>query len=157
MPGSLQSILEEAAANGVQQLACNGCWQEDWARVAAAARSHPQAVVANFGVHPWWVPRRSPDWLQQLRRMLLEHPQAGLGEVRLLAPSSVCHAALPACTPSVFALQQQNHLQEQCLRHAACSVGWTGGRGRQRETGRCSCKCLSSSCSLLRSSSGQCR
>ena len=92
MPGSLQSVLEEAAASGVQQLACNGCWQEDWGRVAAAARSHPLAVVANFGLHPWWVPQRSHDWLQQLRRMLVEHPQACLGEVR--QPAS---ASGPAC------------------------------------------------------------
>lgn len=79
---SLDAVLSEAAAAGVRQLACNGCWQEDWPAVAAAAAAHPGTVVPNFGLHPWWVPRRSADWLQQLRRMLEAQPHAGLGEVR---------------------------------------------------------------------------
>ncbi len=81
MPDSLQNVLAEAAGHGVQQLVCNGCWQEDWGRVAAVARAHP-AVLPQFGLHPWWVERRSPDWLQQLRQVLMAHPYAGLGEVR---------------------------------------------------------------------------
>lgn len=79
---TLDHLLSEAAAAGVRTLAVCGCWQEDWGRVAAAAAAHPAAIVPNFGLHPWWVPRRSPDWLQQLRAALQEHPHAGLGEVR---------------------------------------------------------------------------
>ncbi len=78
---SLDAVLSEAAEAGVHQLACNGCWQEDWGAVAAAAAAHPGSVVANFGLHPWWVGRRSSEWLQQLRQMLEQHPHAGLGEV----------------------------------------------------------------------------
>lgn len=48
--GPLDALIEEAAAAGVHQLACNGCWQEDWGHVAAAAAAHPQAVLANFGL-----------------------------------------------------------------------------------------------------------
>lgn len=101
LPGSLDEVLQEAAANGVQQVACNGCWQDDWQAVAAAAAAHP-AVVPNFGLHPWWVPRRSPDWLEQLRRFLETHPQAGLGEVGLggeLAAASAPWAGLPRVWP----------------------------------------------------------
>ena len=94
----LHEILEEAAAAGEQQVACNGCWQEDWGRVAAIAARHPAAVVPNFGLHPWWVPRRSPDWLKRLRQMLEQHPHAGLGEVRRpccmhAVPPALCRAA----------------------------------------------------------------
>lgn len=78
---SLEEVLSEAAAAGVRQVSCNGCWQEDWAAVAAAAAAHPGTIVPSFGLHPWWVPSRSPDWLQQLRRLLEQHLHAGLGEV----------------------------------------------------------------------------
>ncbi|KAL4447365.1 hypothetical protein ABPG77_007398 [Micractinium sp. CCAP 211/92] len=95
---ALQHVLQESAAAGVTYLSCNGCWQEDWERVAAAAAAaaepplaegphgsvHQQpSVIPNFGLHPWWVPRRSHDWLQRLRRMLEAHPSAGLGECGL--------------------------------------------------------------------------
>lgn len=94
---AMQHVLQEAAAAGVTHLSCNGCWQEDWERVAAAATPAPgelppaaspqgsdhqqPIIVLNFGLHPWWVPQRSPDWLRQLRQMLEAFPSAGLGEV----------------------------------------------------------------------------
>ncbi|KAL4858558.1 putative metal-dependent hydrolase YabD [Chlorella vulgaris] len=82
--GTLQDVVQQAASNGVQQLACNGCWAgDDWARVAAAAAEHPAAIVPNFGLHPWWLAQRSPGWLKQLREMLVAYPRAGLGECGL--------------------------------------------------------------------------
>lgn len=84
LPDSLEAIIAEAAETGVQQLVCNGCWQEDWGRVAAAA-ARSAAVLPQFGLHPWWVARRSPDWLQRLRQALVAHPHAGLGEVCMFA------------------------------------------------------------------------
>ena len=97
-PSSLEEVLQEAADGGVQQLACNGCWQEDWGRVAALAALHPTAIVPNFGLHPWWLGQRSPDWLQQLRSMLEEHPSAGLGEVCMRsAPAAGAGQVLSRC------------------------------------------------------------
>ncbi|KAL4443511.1 hypothetical protein ABPG75_011248 [Micractinium tetrahymenae] len=95
---ALQHVLQEAAAAGVTHLSCNGCWPDDWERVAAAAAAASvppaaadqqcqaqlqPAIIPNFGLHPWWVPRRSPDWLGRLRCMLEAHPSAGLGECGL--------------------------------------------------------------------------
>lgn len=78
----LEGILADAAANGVTRFAVNGCCPADWARVLEIAGRHP-AVTPNLGLHPWWVPGCSGgDWLSRLRALLLENPQAGLGEVR---------------------------------------------------------------------------
>lgn len=88
---SLLELLEEVASAGVQRLALNGCWQGDWGMVLELAHAHPGRLVPNVGLHPWWVHRRSPDWLQQLRALLLDNPSCGLGEVRW---------GLCCCTPS---------------------------------------------------------
>jgi TatD DNase family protein len=34
-------------------------------------------------VHPWYVKEQPPDWIEQLRALLLRHPEAGVGEVGL--------------------------------------------------------------------------
>ncbi len=112
---ALQHVLQESAAAGVTYLSCNGCWQEDWERVAAAAAAaaepalaegphgsvHQQPIVVpNFGLHPWWVPRRSHDWLQRLRHMLEAHPSAGLGEVSSGWPAGVWAYCCERCIAS---------------------------------------------------------
>ena len=114
--------LRKAAEVGVAALACNGCWQDDWARVAelcadgggssggggasssgSSSGAALPTVVPNFGLHPWWVARRSPDWLERLRAALLAHPTAGLGEVRRRAGRRHTHVrcwqVLSRCLP----------------------------------------------------------
>ncbi|KAK9815184.1 hypothetical protein WJX73_010258 [Symbiochloris irregularis] len=79
---SLQQIIEASLACGLQHLGCNGCCEDDWDQVHNIATEHP-AVIPNFGLHPWWVPRRSASWLDNLKKKLLEVPSAGLGECGL--------------------------------------------------------------------------
>ncbi|TVT99701.1 hypothetical protein EJB05_54901, partial [Eragrostis curvula] len=58
------------------------CAQKDWHLVKQMAVHHP-AVVPCFGLHPWWVPERSPDWMDSLRRFFSETPEAAVGEIGL--------------------------------------------------------------------------
>ena len=60
----------------------NGTSEDDWPAVAALAAAHPW-VLPSFGLHPWKVPARSPQWLDELRRHLDAHPGAGVGEIGL--------------------------------------------------------------------------
>ncbi|XP_052153773.1 uncharacterized protein LOC127771867 isoform X2 [Oryza glaberrima] len=46
------------------------------------AEEYP-SVVPCFGLHPWWVPERSPDWMDSLRRFFSETPEAAVGEIGL--------------------------------------------------------------------------
>ena len=92
--GSLPSIITAATASGISNFIVNGCWPGDWHRVEKLASQYPGVIIPQFGLHPWWVARRherdateksetSSDWLQALRRILIKHPHAGLGECGL--------------------------------------------------------------------------
>lgn len=79
--GQLEAVLGRAATAGVARMFCNGTREEDWPRLLALARAHP-AIVPFFGLHPWFVADRSPEWLDRLREYLALRP-AGLGEIGL--------------------------------------------------------------------------
>lgn len=75
-------ILAEARAHGVTRMLVNGTCEQDWPQVEQLARTHPQILPA-FGLHPWQVPKRSPNWLQTLRQFLEKNPKASIGECGL--------------------------------------------------------------------------
>lgn len=76
-------MLEDAASVGVSHFAVNGCFPGDWDRVDDLVKrySHGNVLVANYGLHPWWIGRQQEGWIEDLRRRLEAHPRAGLGEV----------------------------------------------------------------------------
>ena len=78
----LPAILHELPLIGITQAVVNGTREADWPAVAALARAHPW-IVPSFGLHPWHVATRSPDWLAQLRDHLDAHPGAAIGEIGL--------------------------------------------------------------------------
>ena len=76
------AIFESLRTLDLRGAVVNGTREEDWGAVAALAREHSW-ITPSFGLHPWHVPQRSPDWLDALRRALDEHPRAGIGDVGL--------------------------------------------------------------------------
>ncbi|CAL5069514.1 unnamed protein product [Urochloa decumbens] len=76
------ALIRAATASGVARFAVNGTSEKDWHLVKQMADDHP-AVVPCFGLHPWWVPERSPDWMDSLRRFFTETPEAAVGEIGL--------------------------------------------------------------------------
>lgn len=75
-------ILAEARQEGVTAMLVNGTCEQDWSEVEELAHRHPE-VIPSFGLHPWQVPERSPNWQAGLREFLLRNPQAALGECGL--------------------------------------------------------------------------
>lgn len=70
----------------------NGTAENDWADVAALAAenewSHPEAatrlaVLPSYGLHPWNVGNRSPEWQAALAERLRADFRAGVGEIGL--------------------------------------------------------------------------
>lgn len=77
----IHALIERAAAAGVGCLVCNGTSEDDWAEVREVALADSR-VVPCFGVHPWYTPRRSDEWLSVLEEFLLSMP-SGVGEIGL--------------------------------------------------------------------------
>jgi TatD DNase family protein len=80
--GGRQSELLAACANaGIARMVVNGACESDWPQVLALARQN-EIVLPSFGYHPWYLPERTPDWLQNLKKILDEVPGA-IGEIGL--------------------------------------------------------------------------
>ncbi len=75
-------ILAEHRANGWGASVVNGTCEADWPRVKELARSFPDQVIASYGLHPWFVKERSPNWLDTLSEYLSSQ-QLCIGECGL--------------------------------------------------------------------------
>lgn len=82
LAGQLDAVIDRARTAGVSFMVCCGASEPDWTPVADLAAKHA-GVFPSFGLHPWYVMKRSPRWLETLRRMLDEHLSAGVGEIGL--------------------------------------------------------------------------
>lgn len=75
-------IVKEVPEAGIGEMIVNGSCEEDWPQVAELAKKHAWVRPA-FGLHPWYVKERSPQWLEKLREHLVTHPRAVVGETGL--------------------------------------------------------------------------
>jgi TatD DNase family protein len=67
---------------GVAGVVVNGTAEADWPAVAELARGFAW-VRPSFGLHPWQVKARGPEWLARLREWLGLFPHAVVGEIGL--------------------------------------------------------------------------
>jgi TatD DNase family protein len=81
--GQAAAVLARARAAGVGRVLCCGTAVSDWPAVADLAARWPDMILPAFGLHPWFIADRSPDWLEALRRQLEAHPLAVVGEIGL--------------------------------------------------------------------------
>lgn len=78
----IDAVMTRARAAGVVRMGVKGCCEADWPRVAEIAKAH-EGVHPAFGLHPWFIADRSPAWLGTLEALLVQYPQAGVGEIGL--------------------------------------------------------------------------
>lgn len=71
-----------ARKKGLSRAVVNGSREEDWQSAADFCREHPWALPA-FGMHPWRLQGRTPEWEAKLRAALERHPGASVGETGL--------------------------------------------------------------------------
>jgi len=74
-------FLADHARLDILGMVVNGTQESDWPAVGRLARENP-AVIPSFGLHPWRVAGRSPDWLADLESRL-EPGAAAIGEIGL--------------------------------------------------------------------------
>lgn len=77
----LPGVVEALRRIGLTRAVVNGTREADWDRVAALAEAHPW-VIPSYGLHPWHLPERSPQWRERLTE-LVSTGRAAIGEIGL--------------------------------------------------------------------------
>ena len=77
----LDEAMQRATNAGIGGLMCCGNCEEDWPRLPGIVRRFPQ-VRLSFGLHPWYIGKRSEAWLHALKTHLTTTPSA-VGEIGL--------------------------------------------------------------------------
>ena len=81
LAADLDAVMLRASQSGVRRFLCCGSSETDWPQVANLATRYP-GIIPAFGLHPWYVRERSPDWLDQLGRHL-QTTASAIGEIGL--------------------------------------------------------------------------
>jgi len=66
---------------GLRGAVVNGTSEEDWAEVAALANAH-EWIIPSYGMHPWFVPKRTPQWRERLLECVSQG-ECAIGEIGL--------------------------------------------------------------------------
>lgn len=75
-------LIRTTLDTGVVHFAVNGVCEKDWHIVKEMSNSYP-CVVPNFGIHPWFIAERTPNWLKTLKEYFEATPEAAVGEIGL--------------------------------------------------------------------------
>ncbi|HWB06348.1 MAG TPA: TatD family hydrolase [Verrucomicrobiales bacterium] len=78
----LPALLTELPKLGIAGGIVNGTSGSDWQAVEQLCAENPWLLPA-FGLHPWYVKDRSPNWEQTLTKFLDRNPGASIGEAGL--------------------------------------------------------------------------
>lgn len=73
-------VMQRARAAGVIRMGVKGCSEADWPRVIEMAETY-EGIHPAFGLHPWFIKDRSPEWLQTLEKLLVRYANASVGEI----------------------------------------------------------------------------
>ncbi|KAL6145971.1 hypothetical protein ACLB2K_056654 [Fragaria x ananassa] len=76
-------LIASAIDSGVVRFAVNGVSELDWPLVKQMGESHHPHIVPCFGLHPWYVADRTPNWLNTLKQSFASTPSAAVGEIGL--------------------------------------------------------------------------
>ncbi len=80
---ALPEIIETMQEAGISKCVVNGTHEGDWPKVARLFEKYPEFVIPSFGLHPWNIDQRSPEWSRHLNQFLNNFPHAGVGECGL--------------------------------------------------------------------------
>jgi TatD DNase family protein len=79
-------LIKTALDTGITHFAVNGVCEKDWNLVQEMSKNYP-SVIPSFGLHPWFVADRNPNWFDTLKEALETTPAAAVGEIGLCKSS----------------------------------------------------------------------
>ncbi|XP_054800649.1 LOW QUALITY PROTEIN: uncharacterized protein LOC129304849 [Prosopis cineraria] len=108
-------LIKAAQDIGVACFAVNGVSEKDWHLVKEMSEIHP-SVIPCFGLHPWFVAERSPNWFKTLKEYFDATPSAAVGEIGVDKGS---HGRQIDFTEQVQVLRQQLELAKDLNKPAS--------------------------------------
>ncbi|TQD72214.1 hypothetical protein C1H46_042253 [Malus baccata] len=108
-------LIAATLDSGVVRFAVNGVSEKDWHLVKQLGESYP-CVIPCFGLHPWFVAERTPNWLNTLKQFFESTPSAAVGEIGLDKGS---HGKKVDFTDQVNVFRQQLELAKELKRPAS--------------------------------------
>ncbi|CAK9176799.1 unnamed protein product [Ilex paraguariensis] len=108
-------LIRKALDTGIVHFAVNGVSEKDWHLVKEMSDHYP-CIVPCFGLHPWFIGERTPNWLNTLKEFFEATPSAAVGEIGLDKGS---HARNIDFTDQVEVFCQQLELAKQLKRPAS--------------------------------------
>lgn len=78
----LDQIVEELRRLGIKRWVVNGTCESDWPQVAKLAETYPEVLPA-YGLHPWFIKKRSGHWEEILSDYLSLPRTVAVGEIGL--------------------------------------------------------------------------
>jgi TatD DNase family protein len=75
------TIISSLRMSDVRGMVVNSTTESDWSQVAALAASDP-SIIPSFGIHPWFVARRTAGWAQALEQ-IVSNSRSAIGETGL--------------------------------------------------------------------------
>ncbi|XP_078163028.1 uncharacterized protein LOC144558154 [Carex rostrata] len=105
-------LIRTAIHSGVVRFSVNGVSEKDWHVVKQMSDVYP-SVIPSFGLHPWYVTERSPNWFDTLMGFFVDTPGAAVGETGLDKGS---HGKTIDFTQQVEVFRQQLELAKELQR-----------------------------------------
>lgn len=78
----LDALIQDCSKRGIKRFCVAAARPSDWEKVARLARFYSEILPA-FGIHPWFYREAEKGWQEKLRSLLLDFPQAAIGEAGL--------------------------------------------------------------------------
>lgn len=76
-------IIQAAEACGVDKFIAVSSTEDQWADVLKLAQTYPNKIIPALGIHPWYIGQLCNGWEERLENLLLQNPQALIGECGL--------------------------------------------------------------------------
>lgn len=108
-------LIQKSLETGVVHFAVNGVSEKDWHQVKQMSHSYP-SVIPCFGLHPWFIRERTPNWFTTLKQYLDSNPSSSVGEIGLDKGS---HGKQIDFTDQVAVFQQQLELATELNKPAS--------------------------------------
>lgn len=115
-------IIQAAEACGVDKFIAVSSTEGQWADVLKLAQSYPHQIIPALGIHPWYIGQICDGWEKRLENLLLQNPQALVGECGLDRIKN------PEFAPQreIFSIQLElaRKYQRSLLIHAVKAAEW---------------------------------